>query len=104
VPAAVVGCVIMNGPAESAEELEAFMLSDVRFGVETAAGLVTHEVYRMGSGDCRLLVVHSWRTIEDIERFRAGDRQVYVQTLKRLGVTTERLTSVVAAELSRLEA
>jgi len=104
VPAAVVGCVILTNPPEHAEALEAFVLGDARHSLEAAPGLVTHEVYRMGSGGDRWLVVHSWRTIEDLERFRAGDRQTFNARLQELGVTIERLTNVVAAELSRLDA
>jgi heme-degrading monooxygenase HmoA len=103
-PAALVGCVILTVPREHADALEAYILNDVRRGVERAAGLVTHEVYRMGPTSGRLLVVHSWRTMEDLERFRAGDRPRYEETLRKLKVTTERLTNVVAAELSRLDA
>ena len=104
VPAAVVGCVILTSPRVHADALEGFILNDERQGVEAAAGLVTHEVYRMGPTSERLLVVHSWRTMDDLERFRASDRRQYDLTLNQLGVTTERLTNVVAAELSRLDA
>jgi heme-degrading monooxygenase HmoA len=103
VPATVAGCVLLTVPARSAVALEAFILGDVRHGVEAAAGLVTHEVYRVEPEAGRLLVVHSWRTIEDLERFRAGDRRQYDAALRELGVTTERLTAVVAVELSRLD-
>lgn len=103
VTAAVAGCVTMNVPPENAQALEAFILDDMRPGVEASVGLVTHEVYRMGAEVGRLLVVHSWRSIEDLERFRAGDRKRYDATLASLGVTAERLTNVVAAELSALD-
>jgi quinol monooxygenase YgiN len=103
-PAAVVGCVILTCPREHADALEAYILGDVRHSIEAAPGLVTHEVYRMGPTSERLLVVHSWRTMNDLERFRAGNRRQYDVKLNQLGVTTERLTNVVAAELSRLDA
>jgi hypothetical protein len=103
VPPGVVGCVMLTGPREHAEALEAHILSAHHLQAEASAGLVTHEVYRMGSALGRLLIVHSWRTIEDIERFRAGDRVEYEEAVRRFGVTTERLTNVVAAEVSRLD-
>ena len=103
-PPSIVGCVTIAAPRENAEALEAFILDEVRLGVEGSLGLAAHEVYRVGDEGGRLLVVHGWRSIEDLERFRAGDRRRYEARLRELGAATDRLTGVVAVQYSRLEA
>jgi hypothetical protein len=42
--------------------------------------------------------------LQDLERFRASDGERYEETVRSLGGTIERLTAVVAAELSHLDA
>jgi hypothetical protein len=61
------------------------------------------EVYRVGEDGGRLLVVHGWQSIEDLERFRAGDRPRYEARLREPGATIDRLTGAVAVQYSRLE-
>jgi quinol monooxygenase YgiN len=102
-PPAVVGSVEITAPPECGAALEAFILGEVSQGVARANGVVSHEVYRVGQDGGRLLVVHSWRSLEDLERFRAGDRKLYNATFESLGAITERLTAVVAMQFSRLE-
>lgn len=100
----IFGCVRITTPTEHAESMEAFILDELRLGVEGSPGLVVHEVYRVGVERGRLLVVHGWRSLEDLERFRAGDRKRYDARLAELGAMTDRLTGVVAVQFSRLEA
>jgi len=103
VPPAIVGCVTIAAPPERAAAVEAFILDDVRHVVEGAPGLAAHEAYRVGEEGGRLLVVHGWRSIEDLERFRAGEPERYEARLRELGASTDRLTGVVAEQYSRLE-
>jgi quinol monooxygenase YgiN len=103
VPPAIVGCVTITAPRENAGALEAFVLDEARHVVEGAPGLVAHEVYRVGENGGRLLAVHGWRSIEDLERFRAGERQGLERRLGELGASTDRLTGVVAVQYSRLD-
>ncbi|MGE3911383.1 MAG: antibiotic biosynthesis monooxygenase [Chloroflexota bacterium] len=98
---AVVGCAALTTPAEHAADLEAYMLGDVRHGVEAAPGLVGHEIFRVGNQPGHLLVVHGWRSIEDLERFRRTDGLTFEGRLSALRVVTERFTGVVAAQYSR---
>ena len=99
----VVASITVSAPRRHAEALESFMLGLVPRGVETASGLVANEVYRIGEQPGRLLVVHSWRAIEDLERFRARDRSAYVAGLQALDAAFVRMTGVMAVQFSRLE-
>jgi quinol monooxygenase YgiN len=100
---AIAGCVMLAVSSEHADTLERFLLDEVRWGVESAPGLISHEVYRVCQEPGRLLVVHSWRSLDDLESFRSTDRKRYDATLAELGVSTERLTGIVAAQFSRLD-
>jgi len=102
-PAVIVGCTMLTAPPEHADALGTFVLGEVPHGDDAPPGLVTHEVYRVGAEDRRFLVVHGWRTLEDLERYRAANRARYVETYQALDATADRFTGVVAAELSRLE-
>jgi quinol monooxygenase YgiN len=99
----VVASVKVTAPRHHAESLESFMLELVPHEVESAAGLTSNEVYRIGDEPGRLLIVHSWRSIEDLERFRTRDRRGYVARLQELEAVSDRMTGVVAAQFSRLE-
>jgi quinol monooxygenase YgiN len=103
VPPAIVGCVTIAAPPEHAEALEALILNDVHFSVEATPGLLAHEVYRVGGQVGRLLVIHGWRSLEALESFRAGARTSYAPRLRELNVSAERLTGIVAVQLSRFE-
>lgn len=99
----IVACVTMTAPRHAAETLHANVLRSTYPRIVQSPGLLTHEVYQVGTSPGSLLVVHGWRTLGDLERFRAGDGPGYGAVLAELGATVTRFTGAVAAQFSRLE-
>jgi quinol monooxygenase YgiN len=99
----IVACVTMTAPEHAAEAVRSNILRSTYQQVVQSPGLLTHEVYQIGASPSSLLMVHGWRTLGDLERFRAGDGSGFGAALAELGVTVTRFTGAVAAQFSRLE-
>ena len=96
-----VACVIATCDEEEADGLEDFVLSWSRREIDPSDGLVSEEVYRMGDRGVRFLIVHGWRTLEHLERFRASSMAQTDAAFAAHGVSMERFMGRVAAEFRR---
>jgi len=99
----VVACIQMSAPAHAAEALRAYILRETLGQIVQAPGLLAHEVYQVGATPGTLLVVHGWRTLDDLERFVAEDTGAYNLVFAELGVELTRFTGAIAAQFSRLD-
>jgi quinol monooxygenase YgiN len=99
----VVACVIMDAPEGAADALRSYVLGETHQRIERSPGLLAHEVFQVGAAPGALLGVHSWRSLRDLERFRAEDGPGYGADLAELGVTVTRFTGLIAAQFSRFE-
>lgn len=103
--AVVVACVTILAPRESLAQIEEFLRGPAQLNMVATPGIVSRELYRGQAGQpvVRLLVVHGWRSLTDLERFRRADAPHFEGTLRSWGATVERFTGEIAAEYSRLE-
>jgi quinol monooxygenase YgiN len=97
---AVVACATISAPAERRPDVEAFLRGAAQHDVVNTAGLTSRELYRSISTAGRLMVVHGWRSIADLERFRTSDVPLIETTLTRLGASVERFTGEITAQYS----
>jgi len=99
---ALASCVTVTAPPESVASLRDFLLRDAHDSVKTVPGLVSREVYGVRHTPGQFLVVRSWTSLADLERFRATDAADLDRTHVRLGARIDRFTGALAAELSLL--
>ena len=64
------------------------------------AGLVSHEVYRVIGDPRRLLVVHTWVSIDALRAFRRDGSLANERGTRGYDVTAERFTGALAAAFS----
>jgi quinol monooxygenase YgiN len=102
--AAVMACSTLTAPPDQAAAVEAVLLSEQHRAVERVEGLVCREVYRARDTAGHMLLVHTWRSLADLDRFRAGEALRGEAALQQLGATTERFTGTLAAEFSSFHA
>jgi len=102
--AAVMACSTLTAPPANAAAVEATLLGEQHRAVERVEGLVCREVYRARDTAGHILLVHSWRSLADLERFRVGESVRGAAALQELGATTERFTGALAAEFSAFSA
>jgi quinol monooxygenase YgiN len=95
-------CVTVTAPPERAESVRELLLRDAHESVKTMSGLVSREVYRARQTPGRFLVVRSWTSMADLERFRATEGADLDRTHQSLGATVDRFTGALAAEFSVL--
>jgi heme-degrading monooxygenase HmoA len=98
--ATVMACSTVTAPPESAADVERVLLSEEHRAVEQVPGLVCREVYREQATAGHILLVHTWRSMADLDRFRAAEAVQGEATMSQLGASTERFTGSVAAEFS----
>ena len=82
---AVVACTTVEATDERLAEIEAFLRGPAQHEVVSAPGLVTRELYRLIETGRRHQAVTSWRSIADLERFRADDEQRMEVALTAIG-------------------
>jgi quinol monooxygenase YgiN len=99
----VVACVTMTAPEGAADALRAYVLGETHQRIEQSPGLVMHEVFQVKADTGALLAIHSWRSLRDLERFRADDGPAYTALLAERGVAVTRFTGLIAAQFSRFE-
>jgi heme-degrading monooxygenase HmoA len=99
---ALASCVWVTAPPEHTAAVQTFLLQDAHESVRTMAGLVSREVYQSRETASRFLVVRSWRSMADLDRFRASHAPGLDEIHHRLGATVERFTGALAAEFSAL--
>lgn len=96
-----VGCVRFTAPDAHADALERLVLDVLRYDNEASEGLLSHDVFRIGAVPGRILLVHSWRSINGLEQFRVKHRQRHDALLNALQVSAERFTGSIAALYTR---
>jgi quinol monooxygenase YgiN len=101
--ASVVACVQMSAPPHAADDLRAYVLRETPGQIVRAPGLLTHEVYQVGTSPGELLVVHGRRTLNDLQRFLEEDTGAYNLVFAELGVVLTRFAGAIAAQFSRLD-
>ncbi len=80
--------------------LESFVTTDGRAQTITAPGLIAHEIYRSLVPPRTYLVVHSWRHLTDLERYRQRAGPEHERRLAALRATIDRFTGALVAEYS----
>jgi quinol monooxygenase YgiN len=96
-------CVTLAAPEDRAPEVERFICDVQRREALVAAGLVLRAVYRVVGAPGRLLVLHGWRTLDDLDRYYATSARGLAEMLEANGATSEQFTGQMAAEFSWLE-
>jgi hypothetical protein len=84
-------------------EVEELLLSADHEQIARADGLVGREVYRSRASRGRFLLLHRWRSLQDLDRFRAAGSLEGAAVLASLGASTTRFTGALAAEYSAYE-
>jgi quinol monooxygenase YgiN len=98
--AALASCVTITAPAATADAVQELLLGEMHAPVKSMSGLVSREVYRLRALPSRFLIVRSWTSLADLDRFRAVDVPQLDRIHGQLGATVERFTGALAAEFS----
>lgn len=96
--AEVVACALIDANDPEAAEAKDFIVGQGRAEMRAAPGLISHEVYRTHKRPPSFVVVHQWRRLSDLERFRAEVGARHEAILAERGATLERFTGRLAAE------
>jgi quinol monooxygenase YgiN len=99
---AFLSCATVTAPADRASDVEDFICDRQRRDALTADGLVLRAVYRVAGSPGRLLVLHGWRNLEDLQVFAETFDRSVASALTPLGATLEQFTGLIAAEYSWL--
>lgn len=82
----VTGCLVVEAPPSSADEVYELLLPNGRWAMHGAAGLVRYTIYREVTHARRYVIVHGWQSAADLDALH-GRWAVLADTLARLGVT-----------------
>jgi len=96
-------CTAISTPPDRAGEVEEFICDEERRDALVAGGLVLRAVYRVVGSANRLLVLHGWRSMEQLERYLSGSAVATTATLAARGATPDQFAGKIAAEYSWLE-
>lgn len=95
---AVNACSIITAATDPSPELEAFITVESRSRIRAQPGVISHEIYRSVDVPRTYLVSHSWRRLEDLERFRRETGGAHDERLATFGATIDRFTGALIAE------
>jgi quinol monooxygenase YgiN len=98
----IAAAAIVTAPGATCDDVVAMLATAVRRDMLAEAGLATHELYRAREDRCRLLVLHTWESVEALERYRAVKSGQHEVGLAGLGARMERFVGSVAAEFSHV--
>jgi quinol monooxygenase YgiN len=96
-------CITLSTSLDRAADVEGFICDDERRDALVAAGLVLRAVYRVVGSPGRLLVLHGWRSFDDLERYLATSEHSLAELLETTDASIERFTGQMAAQFSWLE-
>ncbi|MFN8634166.1 MAG: antibiotic biosynthesis monooxygenase [Chloroflexota bacterium] len=96
-------CTTLDTPMQRAADVESFICDDERRDALVAAGLVIRAVYRVIGSPGRLLVLHGWRAMDDLERYFGTSARGLAEMLADTGASIDQFAGQVAAEFSWLE-
>jgi quinol monooxygenase YgiN len=102
-PPSALACATLTTPLDRAAGVESFICDEERREALVATGLVLRAIYRVIDSPGRLLVLHGWRSREDLDRYLASTARATVATLAARGVSIEQFTGQMAAQFSWLE-
>jgi heme-degrading monooxygenase HmoA len=97
---ALASCVTITASPECEAVVREYLLREAHRHVTSQHGLVSRELYQSREIPGRFLVVRSWTSLADLERFRATEAPALYDAHRRLGTTVERFTGALAAEFS----
>jgi quinol monooxygenase YgiN len=103
-PLTALSCAVLTIPPEQLERAERFVCDDERRDVLDASGLVLRAVYRIAGRPARLVVLHGWRTLDDLRAYTATSAYQMATSLASTGVLVEQFCGQVRAQYSWLEA
>jgi heme-degrading monooxygenase HmoA len=95
---AVAACAVLASNVSDQMMLDAYVMQERRAEIIASPGLISHEAYRTLKTPPRYIVVHRWRHLGDLERFRQDTGRREDQRLAELGATLERFTGVLVAQ------
>jgi quinol monooxygenase YgiN len=94
----VTTAILIDCPPAAGPRIEGFMLGEGRKALRDSVGLVSYEIYRTHKRPPSYIVVHQWRLLADLERFRVEAGTGHEAVLVDLGATIERFTGRLTAE------
>ncbi len=100
---AALACTAIVSPPDRAGDVEDFICDDERRDALVAGGLVLRAVYRVVGRSGGLLVLHGWRSVDQLERYLSGSALATASTLAARGATFDQFAGQMAAEYSWLE-
>jgi len=99
----VYSCVTLEAPPEHARELEPHLLRDMSSAIEWSPGLISREIYRIGEAPGRVLIVHGWRSMDDLDAFRRDATAQHDGWLNERQVRITMFAGAMAAQYLRLD-
>jgi hypothetical protein len=96
-------CTTLSTPLDRADEVESFICDDERRDALVAAGLVLRAVYRVDGRPGRLLVLHGWRSLDNLERYFETSAHSLAEMATSAGASIDQFAGQIAAEFSWLE-
>jgi quinol monooxygenase YgiN len=103
--AGIVACATITVPFEYEADLYDYLTGPAQREAVQRPSLVSREVYRRVHSEqprSRFLVVHSWRSLTDLEQFRAVNASQLEENLNRWEATVARFTGAIAVQFSRV--
>lgn len=98
--ATIASCVTVTATPGATPALRSSLVEEAHQHAKTLSGIVCREVYRARDTPGAFLVVHSWESMADLERFRATDALQMDQTHDLLRTTVVVFTGALAAQFS----
>jgi quinol monooxygenase YgiN len=95
-------CAILMAPPDRAEEVKRFICDEQSRDALVADGLVIRAVYRLNGETGRLLVLHGWRTRDDLLAFDATGERAATDVRAPTGTQFELFTGELVARYSWL--
>jgi quinol monooxygenase YgiN len=102
-PPSALACITISTPMDRAAEVESFICDDERREALVAAGLVLRAVYRVMDTPGRLLVLHGWRSMGDLENYFTTSARSLAAMLDKNDASIEQFTGQMTAQFSWLE-
>ena len=102
-PPSALACITLSSPPDRAPEVEDFVCDEERRDALDASGLVLRAVYRVVGTAGRLLVLHGWRSLDDLDRYFATSARSLAELLEATGASSDQFTGQMAAQFSWLE-
>jgi quinol monooxygenase YgiN len=97
-PVTIAACATITAAAVDAAAVEEYLLGEAHQAATAEAGLIYRELYRSRERASCLLLVHRWRSLTDLQRFRVKGGLQTEAELTRLRATVTRFTGILARE------